>query len=112
MKTRNFAVWFFCLAAFAAAHAQQKPPAGRTGLDPASRSKVGNVMARSYLTEQDANAAIEREMVTSPTGKNCNTHIGTAPATSKGIAGVGSRYGSGNADQVTVVRGSVISICK
>ena len=94
------------------AQAQQKPPAGRSGLDPASRNKVTNALARNYLGEQDSRAAVEREMVTGPSGKNCTTNVGTAPKVNEGTAGIGNRYGAGNADQVTVVRGSVINICK
>ena len=91
--------------------AQQKPPAGRNGLDPASRNKVVNVMARDNMGEKDARANIEREIVTSPSGKNCTTNVGT-PKVNEGTAGIGNRYGAGNNDQVTVVRGSVINICK
>ena len=91
--------------------AQQKPPAGRNGLDPASRNKVVNVMARDNMGEKDARANIEREIVTSPSGKNCTTNVGT-PKVNEGTAGIGNRYGAGHNDQVTVVRGSVINICK
>ena len=91
--------------------AQQKPPAGRNGLDPASRNKVVNVMARDNMGEKDARANIEREIVTSPSGKNCTTNVGT-PKVNEGTAGIGNRHGAGNNDQVTVVRGSVINICK
>lgn len=91
--------------------AQQKPPAGRNGLDPASRNKVVNVMARDNMGEKDARANIEREIVTSPSGKNCTTNVGT-PKVNEGTNGIGNRYGAGNNDQVTVVRGSVINICK
>ena len=94
-----------------AAQAQQKPPAGRNDLDPASRNKVVNVMARNNMGERDARAEIEREMVTGPSGKNCTTNVGT-PKVNEGTAGIGNRYGAGNSDQVTVVRGSVINICK
>ena len=91
--------------------AQQKPPAGRNGLDPASRNKVVNVMARDNMGEKDARANIEREIVTSPSGKNCTTNVGT-PKVNEGTNGIGNRYGAVNNDQVTVVRGSVINICK
>ena len=107
---------FICAAVLGLAcglvQAQQKPPAGRNGLDPASRNKVVNVMARDNMGEKDVRAYIEREMVTSPSGKNCTTNVGTQPKVNEGIAGIGNRYGDGNADQVTVVRGSVINICK
>ncbi|MEG0921839.1 MAG: hypothetical protein RSD57_13270 [Comamonas sp.] len=93
------------------AQAQQKPPAGRAGLDPASRNKVVNVMARDNMGEKDARANIEREMVTSPGGKSCTTNVGV-PKVNEGTGGIGNRYGAGNSDQVTVVRGSVINICK
>ena len=85
--------------------------AGRNGLDPASRNKVVNVMARDNMGEKDARANIEREIVTSPSGKNCTTNVGT-PKVNEGTNGIGNRYGAGNNDQVTVVRGSVINICK
>ena len=111
MKASYVGVWVLCLLS-AAAQAQQKPPAGRSGLDPASRNKVSNARARNYLTEQDSRSTIEREMVTGPSGKNCNTSVGAAPQINEGTAGIGNRYGAGNADQVTVVRGSVINICK
>ena len=44
-------------------------------------------------------------------GKNCTTNVGT-PKVNEGTNGIGNRYGAGNNDQVTVVRGSVINICK
>ena len=106
---------FICAAVLGLAcglvQAQQKPPAGRNGLDPASRNKVVNVMARDNMGEKDARAKIEREIVTSPSGKNCTTNVGT-PKVNEGTNGIGNRYGAGNNDQVTVVRGSVINICK
>lgn len=111
MKAIYAGAWALCLLC-ATAQAQQKPPAGRSGLDPASRNKVSNAMARNYLTEQDSQATVEREMVTGPSGKNCNTSVGAAPQINEGTAGIGNRYGAGNTDQVTVVRGSVINICK
>ena len=93
------------------AWAEQKPPAGRAGMDPGSRSKVANVMARTYLEEPMARARVERETVTGPSGKGCTTNIGK-PVT-EGAQGIGNRYGAGNNnDQVIVVRGSVINVCK
>ena len=111
MKVRLFSV-IMLGALCTLAQAQQKPPAGRAGLDPASRNKVASVLARNQMGEADAQAAVEREMVTGPSGKSCNTNVGTAPKINEGTSGIGSRYGAGNSDQVTVVRGSVINICK
>ena len=112
MASRIFGILAMGLLCISA-HAQQKPPAGRSGLDPASRNKVTNALARNYLTEQDSRAAVERQTVTGPSGKNCTTNVGNAPAIAEGTSGIGNRYGAGaNADQVTVVRGSVINICK
>ena len=111
MKIRIISMAVVMLAC-AGVQAQQKPPAGRSGLDPASRNKVTNAMARNYLGEQDSRAAIERETVSGPSGKSCSTNVGTAPKLNEGTSGIGNRYGAGNNDQVTVVRGSVINICK
>ena len=99
MKIRIISMAMLMLAC-AGVQAQQKPPAGRSGLDPASRNKVVNVMARDNMGEKDVRANIEREMVTSPSGKNCTTNVGTQPKVNEGIAGIGNRYGGGNTDHL------------
>lgn len=95
------------------AHAQQKPPAERAGMDPAARNKVSNVLARSQIEESGARATVERYSTTTPGGKaGCVTNIGTPPKPTTGIDRVGSRYGAGNNDQVIVVKGPVVNVCK
>ena len=95
------------------AQAQQKPPAGRSGLDPASCNKVANVMARSYMEEDLARSRVNQETqsVTGPSGRSCATNIGTQP-NANGRNGAGGRYGTANSDQVIVVRGPVVNVCK
>ncbi len=106
------------MAAFgstAMAQKQQEPPAGRSGLDPASRTKVNNVMSRSYIYgDKTRRSQVEREVFNNNTagnGSGCSTNIG-APAATEGTAGIGNRYGTSHNDQVVVVRGSVINLCK
>jgi hypothetical protein len=92
--------------------AQQKPPAGRNDLDPAARNKVANVMARSYLEESSAKALVQKQQVTSPGGANgCTTNIGSTSSNTN-ASGIGNRYGTSNNDQVIVVKGPVVNICK
>lgn len=92
------------------AAAQQKPPAERRNIDPAARTKVGTVMARSRIEREDAERQVNEGMAGGPGGKNCSTNIG-APASQK--PAVGQRYGAGGkGDQVIVVRGPVINVCK
>lgn len=94
---------------------QQEPPAGRSGLDPASRTKVANVLSRSYIYGDKQSRDMAERNVTNVTDTNgqggCTTNIGT-PTVTEGTQGIGSRYGTSQNDQVVVVRGSVISVCK
>lgn len=89
----------------------QKPPAGRPGLDPASRTKVTNVLSRARIEADGSSAVVERNLVTGPNGSNCATNIG-APKPPEGASGIGNRFGTANNDQVIVVQGSVINLCK
>ena len=101
-------------ASFSAAFAQtpvQKPPAGRSGLDPASRTKVTNVLSRTRIDAEDTLATVDRKLVTGPSGSSCATIIGT-PKVPEGEAGLGNRFGTANNDQVIVVQGPVINLCK
>ncbi len=101
-----------CLALCAAAGAAQKPPAERAGMDPASRNKVTSVLARSQIEEPAARATVQRQRVTTPGGQGgCVTNIGTPPVTS-GTERIGNRFGAGNNDQVIVVKGPVVNVCK
>lgn len=94
--------------------AEQKPPAERAGMDPSARGKVASVMARSYLHEPSARATADRAVQRAGvgTGANpggCTTNIGTS-ATPQGA---GNRYGAGsNKDQVIVVKGPVVNVCR
>ena len=94
-----------------AAHAQQKPPAERRAIDPAARTKVGNAMARSRIEREDGKRQVDEQMNAQMGGqKNCTSNIGSNPAQKPGV---GQRYGSGGkGDQVIVVRGPVINVCK
>lgn len=101
-------------ASSSAAFAQtpvQKPPAGRSGLDPASRTKVTNVLSRTRIDAEDTLATVDRKLVTGPSGSSCATNIG-APKVPEGEAGIGNRFGTANNDQVIVVQGPVINLCK
>ena len=80
----------------------QKPPAGRSGLDPASRTRID---------AEDTLATVDRKLVTGPSGSSCATNIG-APKVSEGDSGIGNRFGTSNNDQVIVVQGPVINLCK
>ena len=97
------------------AQQKQEPPAGRSGLDPASKTKVANVMSRSYIYGDKQSRDLAERNVThyGSAGSNggCSTNIGT-PAVTEGTQGIGTRYGADQNDQVVVVRGSVISVCK
>lgn len=91
--------------------AQQKPPAGRSGLDPSSRGKVVNVLARARIDADGMRSRVEREVASSPGGRrNCSTNIGSAAQDNK--PAIGNRYGSGRRDQVVVVQGPVVNLCK
>jgi|LSQX01.2.fsa_nt_gb hypothetical protein len=103
-----------CLAVLAVsvpAHAQQKPPAERKSIDPGARTKVGNALARSRIEREDGKRQVNERMAASPGGgKGCTTNIGSAPAQQPGV---GQRFGAGSkSDQVIVVRGPVINVCK
>ena len=92
--------------------AQQKPPAGRPGLDPAIRSQVAVVLSRSRIEGDKANLEVKKSTVSGPLGKNCSTNIGNA-ASEQGTQQAGGKYGPGsNSDQIVIVKGSVINICK
>ena len=88
----------------------QKPPAGRSNLDPASRNKLATTLARTRFDPDSSKAVVEKEVVSGPSGKSCSTNIATTSNTSQ--QGVGSKYGSGNKEQVVVVQGPVINVCK
>ena len=102
-----------CLALAGAAAAQQKPPAERAGMDPAARNKVASVMARSYLNEPGARATGVRSDsgAAGAKGGGCATNIGS-PNAANGQGRIGNRYGAGNNDQVIVVKGPVVNVCK
>lgn len=118
MKPHRLAA--LCLAGACAAAASssvlaqtpvQKPPAGRSGLDPASRTKVTNVLSRTRIDAEDTLATVDRKLVTGPSGSSCATNIG-APKVPEGDSGIGNRFGTANNDQVIVVQGPVINLCK
>jgi len=74
------------------------------------------VVSRSYLRgDTRFSEKIERDVLNSNAiGKNkdgCTVNVGT-PMITEGVQGIGSRYGTSQNDQVTVVRGSVINVCK
>ena len=95
----------------APARAQQKPPSERRDIDPASRTKVGTALSRSRIDRQDGARQVNEARSSNMGGKNCSTNIGTSPTPSK--SEVGQRYGAGNkGNQVVVVRGPVINVCK
>ena len=52
-----------------------------------------------------------RKLVSGPSGSSCATNIGT-PKVPEGEAGIGNRFGTANNDQVIVVQGPVINLCK
>lgn len=93
------------------AQAQQKPPAERRNIDPAARTKVGSAMARSRIEREDGKRQVDQRMASEMGGqKNCSTNIGSTPAQKPDV---GQRYGAGGkGDQVIVVRGPVINVCK
>lgn len=92
--------------------AQQKPPAGRTGIDPSSRNQVAVVQSRARIEGDKANLQVTKSVVSSPLGKNCSTSIGNA-AKEPSVGQTSSKYGPGsNSDQIVIVKGSVINICK
>jgi hypothetical protein len=117
MKTHRLAALCLactCAAASLSVLAQtpvQKPPAGRSGLDPASRTKVTNVLSRTRIDAEDTLATVDRKLVTGPSGSSCATNIG-APKVPEGDSGIGNRFGTANNDQVIVVQGPVINLCK
>ena len=92
--------------------AQQKPISGRTGLEPASRNQVTLVQARSRIEEDKANTVVNKSIASGPLGKSCSTNVGNSP-TEQAASQSGGKYApGGNSDQVVVVKGSVINICK
>ena len=93
------------------AFAVQKPPAERGNLDPSARNKVGTALSRSRIEREDGKRQVDEQMNAQMGGqKNCTTNIGSNPAQKPGV---GQRYGSGGkGDQVIVVRGPVINVCK
>lgn len=108
--------WLLCAAGGAFASGPQKPPAERSGMDPAARNKVGNVMARSQIEESGARAVVDK--YTNSTGMGagasggCVTNIGAPPAPT-GTNAIGNRYGAGKkTDQIIVVKGPVVNVCK
>jgi hypothetical protein len=91
--------------------AQQKPPAGRTGLDPSANSKLSIVQARARIETEETEAAVERSLVTGPSGSNCTTNVGGSTNSAK--PQTGDRFGPNKgADQIVVVKGPVINLCK
>jgi len=119
MKSLKIILACFALVFSISALAQKKqePPARRLGLDPAGRTKVVNVVSRSYIRGNAARSSekIERDVLNSNSinrnNDGCTVNVGT-PAITEGVQGIGSRYGTSHNDQVTVVRGSVINVCK
>jgi len=109
--------FFLIFSAFSAiAQKKQEPPARRLGLDPVGRTKVVNVVSRSYLRgDVRSSEKIERDVLNSNViNRNkdgCTVNVGT-PAVIEGVQGIGSRYGTSHNDQVTVIRGSVINVCR
>ena len=92
------------------ADAQQKPPAERAGLDPAARNKVAIVQARSQIEIDKTNEITKKSVVSGPLGQSCSTNVGNS---TDSTTQAGNKYGpSKNTDQVLVVKGSVINICK
>jgi|GEM_PF-5853031 len=90
--------------------AEQKPPAARTGLEPAGRNKVAIVQARSLIEVDSSNAVAKKSVVSGPLGQSCSTNVGN---TTDNTTQPGNKYGPAkNTDQVLVVKGSVINICK
>lgn len=91
--------------------AQQKPPAGRTGLDPSANSKVSIVQARARIESDETEAAVERSLVSGPSGSSCTTNVGGSNTTTP--PKTGDRFGPNKgAEQIVVVKGPVINLCK
>ena len=63
------------------------------------------------IDAEDTLATVDRKLVTGPSGSSCATNIGT-PKVPEGEAGIGNRFGTANNDQVIVVQGPVINLCK
>lgn len=94
-----------------AAVAQQKPPAGRTGLDPSANSKLSIVQARSRIEADATESAVEKSLVTGPSGSSCTTNVGGS--NNNATPQTGDRFGPNKgADQIVVVKGPVINLCK
>ena len=94
------------------AAAQQKPPAGRSGLDPSSRTKVGVALSRARIDPAIQRSQAEQSVSSGAGGgKSCTTNI--ASDTSDSQSKIGNRYGAGsNSDKVVVIKGPVVSVCK
>lgn len=91
--------------------AQQKPPAGRVDLDPSANSKLSIVQARARIEAAGTEAVVERSLVTGPSGSNCTTNVGGSTKTAAPQAG--DRFGPNkSSDQIVVVKGPVINLCK
>jgi hypothetical protein len=109
-KNKYFFISLLFLLLSNIANAQQKPPAERAGLDPAARNKVAIVQARSQIEIDKTNAITKKSIVSGPLGQSCSTNIGN---TTDNTTQPGNKYGPAkNTDQVLVVKGSVINICK
>ena len=94
-----------------AAVAQQKPPAGRVGLDPSANSKLSIVQARSRIEADGTEAAVEKSLVTGPSGSSCTTNVGGS--TNSAAPQTGDRFGPNKgSDQIVVIKGPVINLCK
>ncbi|MBX7228336.1 MAG: hypothetical protein K1X48_01865 [Burkholderiaceae bacterium] len=112
MQFRNICLFIsiFFIVLSNIASAEQKPPAARTGLEPAGRNKVAIVQARSLIEVDSSNAVAKKSVVSGPLGQNCSTNVGN---TTDNATQPGNKYGPAkNTDQVLVVKGSVINICK
>ena len=94
------------------AMSQQKPISGRTGLEPSARNQVTVVQARARIEEDKANTVVNKSVTAGPLGKSCSTNVGNSPS-EQAAKQSGGKYSPGaNSDQVVVVKGSVINICK
>ncbi|HBO39439.1 MAG TPA: hypothetical protein DD638_12340 [Pasteurellaceae bacterium] len=92
--------------------------APRIGMSPLDRAKVHSVQAQNWArigtAEADANNVSDSATTTSGNSaigsKNCTTNIGTTTV-NKGLSS--GRYGpNSRSDNIVVVKGDVISLCK
>jgi len=96
-----------------AAQKKQQPPAGRSGIAPEGRAKIANVIARGYIHNKEKDrSSVKNDAVNqnSIKGGGCIVNVGTSSDLEN--KKIGARYGTSHNDNVTVVRGSVISVCK